>query len=247
MLCSGHIRVFQVCNSLGSQHCRYTHRIRLYFGKPSMDQPHTWCPASAQHATCSRMMGLTPCAHSSGQRTTGFTTHALHRWSISVQEIPKIYIIYCNRPQMPYIWQITRCNMGWWDTHAPSQCSVYGTSTQAYLMLTLRCQKVYKYIPSEIGSFNITYPNNSSHFKMQNRSFEDQLLPGCVCRVGYGWLAQLLRSDLVSLVRYMPGTNANAELYQKRPFRRLVITPCPLLEICILKQSYTLNSSPMSK
>lgn len=45
--------------------------------------------------------------------------------------------------------------------------------------------KGVQYIPSEIGSFNITYPNNSSHFKMQNRSFEDQLLPGCVSRVGY--------------------------------------------------------------
>lgn len=43
----------------------------------------------------------------------------------------------------PHVWQITRCNMGWRGTHAPLRCSAYGTPTQAYLMLTLRCQKVY--------------------------------------------------------------------------------------------------------
>lgn len=209
-----------------------------------MDQLYIRCPASAQHA-------LTRWDQLHVQVVMGRTQlcllHVLHSWSIYVQEIPQhIYIIYSNWPHTPYIWQITRFYTGWQGTHAPSQCRVCGTPA-SLPRAHASAPKGVQYIPSEIGSFNITYPNNSSHFKMQKQVLWRSAAPGLCEQGGQSWLAQLLRSDLVSLVRHMPGTNAKAELYQKRPFRRLIITPRPLLEICILKQSYTLNSSPTSK
>lgn len=172
------------------------------FGKPTRDPPHnTRLWHDSINITCRQL------------HTTGVTTHAHPSWSISVQENPKTRrrCLTCRR----------YCQL--------SQRSAYGDTHTSLPHAPTLVPKVVQCIPSEIGSFNVTYPNNSSHLQMENRSFEHQLLPAWLSRVRRSWLAQLLRSDLGSLVKYMPRTNANAELYPKRPFIRLIVTPRPLL------------------
>lgn len=180
-----------------------------YFGKPAMDPPHLWCPASTQHMTFWR------------DRIN--TTHRQFHTTGVATRTPQLKHFCSGKPQNR--WRCLTCTR----YCQVSECSAYGDTHTSLPHAPTLVPKVVQCIPSEIGTFNITYPNNSSHLKMENRSFEHQLLPAWLSRVRRSWLAQLLRSDLISLVKYMPRTNANAELYPKCPFIRLIVTPRPFL------------------
>lgn len=215
----------------GTSYSPHTHGVKLCSGKPSLPTLHIWLAGSERHTRFNSTCMQLQLAH-----TTGFATHTLPSWSISVQDIPQIGECAWIKRQLP-----ARTAVRWDQEHfslsmlsdlkqpisgcnsingAPiSYCSTASTEyphqvlSQAHTLVP----KAEQCIPSETGSFNITYPNNSSHFKMQNRSSEHQLLPD------WPGAGQLMRSDLVSLVKYIAmNKHKRRAVPKKHPFIRLM-------------------------
>lgn len=122
MLCSGHIRVFHVCNKhpgtsyfLCSQHCVYTHTHNkvVFLGSPQRTT-HTRGaqPAHNMQHVLSHDAINSMCTRQWGSTQLGLLHTRSAVEAFLFRKSPKIYIIYGNPPHVPYIWQITRLNTG---------------------------------------------------------------------------------------------------------------------------------------
>lgn len=96
----------------------------------ALNEPATSTTTSL--STARNMTGLTPGERSCGQHTAGVAACALHGDSTSVLEC------LCAEHMSPDVTQ-----GDWAPTHHPGAAPACRTSTQAYLMLTLECQKAH--------------------------------------------------------------------------------------------------------